>query len=78
VNLNNGLGHHEVHVTRGRGNALRRSRTSKCINRSRVTGLSIKKLALHRPDLHLAGIGQNQGANGQDGQSEEEDRNRDG
>jgi hypothetical protein len=78
VNLNNRLGHHEVHVTSGRGNALRRRRSSKCINRSGVTGLSIKQLALHRPDLHLAGISQNQGANRQDGQSEEEDGNRDG
>jgi hypothetical protein len=78
VNLNNRLGHHQVHVTRGRGNALRRRRTSKCINRSGVTGLRIKKLALHRPDLHLAGVSQYQGANGQDGQSEEENGNREG
>jgi hypothetical protein len=76
VNLNNRLGHHEVHVTSGRGNALRRRRSSKCINRSGVTGLSIKQLALHRSNLHLTGIGHDQGANSQDGQSEEDDGNR--
>jgi len=70
------LGYDEVHVTSGRGNALRRSRTSKRFNRRGVTGLSIKKLALHRPDLHLTGIGKNQGANREDGQSKEENGNR--
>jgi hypothetical protein len=66
-----------VHVTGGCRNALGRRSSSKCVNGRGVTGLSIQKLALHRPNLHLASIGQNQSANSQDGQSEQKNGNRD-
>jgi hypothetical protein len=75
VNLNNRLGHDEVHVTSGRGNAFGCRRSRKGINGRGVVGLGVKQLALHRSNLHLSGIGHDQGANGQDGQSEEEDGN---
>ena len=78
MNLNDCLGHHKVHVTSGRGDALGCRRSRKGINGSCVTGLGVEKLALHRPNLHLAGIGHDQGPNSQDGQSEEENWNGDG
>jgi hypothetical protein len=76
VNLNNRLRHNEVHVTSGRGDSFGCRRSRKGINGSGVAGLGVKQLALHRSNLHLTGIGHDQGANSQDGQSEEDDGNR--